>query len=368
MPTSLRPLLAAALALAALAPAASAQDKRGVDPRTPNPLAGEQFFVDHQQPSWKQWRSYRRRGLSGRTALMWRIAREPKFRWFGRFNRRARKEVREYIGRARRVGQVPLVATLRHQGRACNSRYTAGGAREDRRTRAWFRAFARGIGRSRVVIAFEPDSVGTVKCLARSRRKARFRLLRYGVEQFAKLPNATVYLEATASDWVPAHRTARALRRIGVGKVRGFMLNVTHYDWTGRNIRYGLDVSRRIGGKPFIVSTHFNGRGPVHYRKRRGRRNLRINVHCHPKHRGLGLPPTTSTHHPKVDAYMWVGRPGYSGGSCNGGPLPVGTWWPGRALSLARNQTGWLFPPAGTRFGWPRGQLSLRAVAGDQLR
>ena len=144
----------------------------------------------------------------------------------------------------------------------CNRRYQGGGPREDARTRSWFRAFARGIGRSRVIIAFEPDSVGTIKCLARSRRKARSRLLRYGVDVLSKLPNATIYIEATASDWVPAARVARALRRIGVHKVRGFMLNTTHYDWTSRNIRYGLDVSRRVGGKPFVVSTHFNGRGP----------------------------------------------------------------------------------------------------------
>jgi cellulase/cellobiase CelA1 len=26
--------------------------------------------------------------------------------------------------------------------------------------------------------------------------------------------------------------------------------------------------------------------------------------------RGLGIPPTTATHHPKVDAYMWINRPG----------------------------------------------------------
>ena len=56
------------------------------------------------------------------------------------------------------------------------------------------------------------------------------------------------------------------LRHIGVAKVRGFMLNVTHHDWTSSNIAYGRKVSRRIGGKPFVVSTSYNGRGPVHYK------------------------------------------------------------------------------------------------------
>ena len=91
-------------------------------------------------------------------------------------------------------------------------------------------------------------------------------------------------------------------------------------------------------------------------------------MHCHPLHRGLGIPPTTDTFHPKVDAFFWIGRPGFSGGSCNGGPLPVGSWWARRALSLARNQTLQYGPKPGTRFGWRRGKYSLRDVAGDQLR
>jgi len=92
-----------------------------------------------------------------------------------------------------------------------------------------------------------------------------------------------------------------------------------------------------------------------------------INVWCHPLRRGLGIPPITATHHQRVDAYMWINRPGYSGGSCNGGPLPVGTWWPKRALSLARYSTSWIAPPLGTRFGL-FGRHSLREVAGDGYR
>ena len=69
--------------------------------------------------------------------------------------------------------------------------------------------------------------------------------------------------------------------------MRGFMLNVTHYDWTRDNIRYGRKISARLGGKHFVISTAMNGRGPVHYM--RGKR--RINVHCHPLFRGAGPVP-----------------------------------------------------------------------------
>ena len=75
--------------------------------------------------------------------------------------------------------------------------------REDNATRRWFDAFAEAVGESRVVIAYEPDSIGTVDCLARSRRDDRIKLLRDGIDRLSRLPNATIYIEATASDWRP---------------------------------------------------------------------------------------------------------------------------------------------------------------------
>jgi cellulase/cellobiase CelA1 len=102
----------------------------------------------------------------------------------------------------------------------------------------------------------------------------------------------------------------------------------------------------------------------VPWRNARGRVQ---NVWCHPLRRGLGPPPTTATHHPKLDGYIWINRPGYSGGSCNGGPLPVGSWWPERALELARYATHWISPPDGTRFGLFR-RYSIRELAGDGYR
>ena len=79
-------------------------------------------------------------------------------------------------------GAVPQIVSMRHEGRECHSRYTGGGRREDARYRNWIRGFARAIGARRVVVAFEPDSLGTLECLARSRRRARLRTLAYGVK------------------------------------------------------------------------------------------------------------------------------------------------------------------------------------------
>ena len=346
-------------------PVSNGLDARAPGAGAPNPLTGLRFFVDPTEPAYQKFESFSRQGREREATLMWQIAGQPRFRWFGRFTRpNMRKKIRDYLecAQALQPGSVPLMTVMRHQGKKCGGGYDAGGAAEDARTRAWYDNFAEVVGDTRVVIAFEPDSLGTLECLKRGRRFARLNTLRYGVERFSQLPNATVYLEAGASDWEPAKKTAWQLRYIGIHKVRGFMLNVTHYDWTADNIKHGLQISRRTGGKHFIISTAFNGRGPVHVRKwvNRGRNVWRtLNVWCHPLKRGLGPAPSTQTAHPKVDAYMWIGRPGFSGGSCNGGPLPVGTWWPERALMFASWSTEWTRPPRGSRNGHFR-RYSLR--------
>jgi endoglucanase len=346
--------LAALLASAIVALAAPSEpqasplpDPRGVDPASPNPLEGVKFFVDRGSPSWRQWLAYRRAGRTEKADLIWKIAREPKGLWAGRFTRpNFAHKVRRILDAAKADGAVPLLTVLRAEADKCGPRYFGGGPREDAATRVWYDALARVLGDARVVIAFEPDSLGTIDCLAPRRRDDRLRLLAYGVNALSRLPNATVYLEGGASDWEPATRTARQLREIGIAKVRGFMLNATHYDWTRANIRHGLEISRLTGGKHFVINTAENGRGPVAYR-RGGRR---ITVWCNPGLRGLGAPPTTSTAHPKVDAYLWINRPGYAQ-SCQGRQID---WYPPRALSYARFATTWEAPPPDTHYGHPK--------------
>jgi endoglucanase len=293
----------------------------------------------------QQWHSYTNSGQIAKAELIWKIAREPKNIWIGRFTApNFHVKVRRIFDAAAAQNAVPLFTVLRAQSTGCSPTYDGGGPAEDARTRAWYDDLARAIGDDRVVIAFEPDSLGTIDCHARSRQDDRIRLLGYGVDVLSRLPNATIYLEAGASDWEPAKRTARQLRAIGVSKVRGFMLNATHYDWTADNIRHGLEISRRVGGKHFIINTAENGRGPVEYRVGGGRR---ITVWCNPGLRGLGIPPTTETSNSRVDAYLWVNRPGYAQ-SCQHRPI---SWYPPRALSYARWATTWEKPPRGAFLG-----------------
>jgi endoglucanase len=345
-------LLIGSLGVAAIAAEGPAATGAGVGAKargaqSSNPLEGLNLFVDRQLPSYLQYQRFRRAGARRKAALIWKIAREPKSIWLGRFTRpNFDRKVREMLRTARSQGQVPVFTVLRAQSTKCSPNYQGGGRAEDRRTRAWYDDLARVIGDERVVIGFEPDSLGTIDCLARSRRDDRLRLLAYGVKALAQRTRAIVYIEAGAADWEPAKRAAKQLRIVGIRRVRGFMLNATHSDWTRANIKHGLAISRRTGGKHFIINTAENGRGPVFYR-RGGRR---ITVWCNPGMRGLGPPPTTNTAHPKVDAYLWINRPGFAQ-VCQGRPI---SWYLPRALSYARYATNWLGPPPGTRYGFSK--------------
>jgi endoglucanase len=311
-----------------------------------NPLAGLRLYVDQDSPSWNQWRYYVHTGQQAKADLVWKIAREPKAVWVGRFTRpNFFVKVRRIFDDAHAQGAVPVLTVLRAQSSRCSPTYDGGGLAEDARTRAWYDDLARAIGTDRVVIAYEPDSLGTIDCHARSRRDDRYRLLRYGVDALSRNPNATVYIEAGASDWEGASRMAKKLRRIGIAKVRGFMLNATHYDWTRSNIKYGLELSRLTGGKHFVINTAENGRGPIHKFLPNGRR---ITVWCNPPKRGLGPAPTTDTADPMADAYLWINRPGYAQ-SCMHRPI---AWYPPRALSYAKYATTWEAPPKGTKNGF----------------
>jgi endoglucanase len=330
---------AALLAMAGSAPAESPDA---------NPLQGVKLFVDRETPAWQQWRAYEHSGQHEKAQLIWKIAREPRALWLGGFTRpNFHTKVRRRIEAAVAEGAVPVFTVMRAEATKCGPHYTAGGPAEDARTRAWYDELARAIGSDRVVIAFEPDSLGTIDCLAPGRRDDRVRVLRHGVDVLSRLPNATIYLEGGASDWEPAQRTARQLRAIGIAEVRGFMLNATHQDWTSQNVEHGLEISRLTGGKHFVINTAENGRGPIHHHVSNGRR---ITVWCNPPNRGLGPPPTTDTSNPMVDAYLWINRPGYAQ-SCQHKPIK---WSPPRALSYARYATRWEAPPRGSTGGFLR--------------
>jgi endoglucanase len=300
-------------------------DSRGVSRGSANPLTGARFYVDHSTAPWVYLRRFGRSGDTRRATLLYKLARQPYFRWFGTWNHDPQHDVSKWLATAQREqpGTVPELVTFRHIHRhPCGGASYDGGRSEDASYVRWMQRLARGIGNARVVIGYEPDSMGTLSCSPRNRRRARIRMYRRGVDALSRLPNATIYLEAGSSQWRSTREAARWLRRIGVSRVRGFMLNVTHHASNGSNYRFGRRVSRRLHGKPFVISTTTNGRpGP-------------LRSWCDPNMEAAGMPPTTNTGRRGLDAYLWIDRPGYAGQSCGGG---AGVFWPDLALRMAAN-------------------------------
>ncbi len=346
----LRPFAVALAGAALFAPSASANPNVG--PNDPSPIAGAPLYVDaFEQPSARAFRAALADGRTGDAAKLGKIARHNIFRWIGKTDENPERAARNFLTKkvhAEQPGAVPGITVLNHVGERCGGGYDGGGSRENARYRRWIDRFAAGIGGFRVIIAFEPDSLGTLKCMNSRGRRARLANMKYGIDKLSQLPNATVYVEATASDWRPAREVAGYLRRIGISKVRGFMLNATHQDTTRNNVRYGQRLSRMVGGKHFVVNTAENGSGRLFVRQRRPRKRNFL-VHCNPKNSSLGHWPTTTLDYQgrplpdKVDGYLWIGRPGGSGGPCRqfssryamrGGPS-AGKFWLKRALLLA---------------------------------
>jgi endoglucanase len=309
------------VALVALAPAAgSASGGQSPGARSPNPLKGQVWWDQHTRwnETWNGYRSLLRRGRKSDAAKVKLLAETPQFRWFGMWEQPVVFKLRGMFEQA--GDAVPLIAVFGDK-HGCG-----GGSASLGRYRRWIDKVVRGVGSNEVVIAFEPDSLGLMRC---SKHVAA---LRYGVRRLSTLPNATVYVEAGASDWMSPRKAASKLRAVGVRYVRGFMLNATHQTSTAANIRHGRKISRLLGGKHFIINTSHNGNGPLY----RGGHT----IWCNPPNEAAGARPTTRTADPKVDAYMWVERPGYSNGACNGGPAKVGAWWERRAIQMV-NRAKW---------------------------
>ncbi len=328
-------VLAAMLTLAAVAPASALAGGQNPGANAPNPLVGQRWWDQNTQwnPTWKGYRSLVSRGRKADAAKVRRLAETPQFKWFGMWEQPVGYKLRGMFEQA--GDQVPLLAIF-GDAHACGGDKTGGGLAQNAKYRRWIDQVADGIGSNEVVIAFEPDSLGLIDCLAPAYRGKRLRTLRYGVKKLSRLPNATVYVEAGAPDWESVATMAPKLKKVGIERVRGFMLNATHQVSTEKNVRYGLQLSKRLGGKHFIVNTSHNGNGGLY---RNGH-----TIWCNPPNAAAGPLPTTDTAHEKVDAYLWVERPGYSNGPCNGGPAKVGSWWEQRAIQMVERAKWWHGP------------------------
>ena len=98
----------------------------------------------------------------------------------------------------------------------------------------------------------------------------------------------------------------------------------------------------------FVVDTSRNGRGP--WTPPAGNGWPDAQDWCNPPDRGLGLYPTTNTGNALADAFLWIKIPGESDGQCDRGTgtghdparggfadPAAGAWFPQQAVELVEN-------------------------------
>lgn len=309
------------------------------------PLSGCQWFdsprrgglwVNPDSPAARQAHERERAGKNGDAELIRRIAQQPVAEWLGPAPPRER--VRFITESAARTGSTPVLVPYHIPYRDCG-RYSAGGAKDGREYRKWIEQITLGIGDRKAIVVLEPDAVAQIVdgCVPARLRTARLAMIRDAVAMFAALPHVRVYVDAGNPGWIknPA-RLVKPLREGGIEQADGFALNVANFQPTRVIRAYGRRLSRALDGTHFVIDTSRNGNGPLRPRgaARHGVRTR--NSWCNPPGRALGEPPSTHTGDPRVDAYLWIKRPGESDGTCNGGP-PAGHWWTAYALDLARN-------------------------------
>jgi endoglucanase len=286
-----------------------------------NPLAGAVFYVDPESNARRQvqaWAAVR----PGDAAALARIAEHGQADWFGDWNADVRAAVASRAAEIGATGALPVFVAYNIPYRDCGGHSGGGGASGDS-YRSWIRAFAAGIGGRRAVVILEPDALPALDCLSAAERTHRLELLRDAVDALKALPHTAVYIDAGHPHWHAAETIADRLRRAGIDRADGFSLNVSNFYATSDNTTFGDRLARLLGGARYVIDTSRNGRGAT-----------ADHDWCNARQRGLGDAPSAHTGYPRVDAFLWIKRPGESDGPCNGGPA-AGVWWPEYALELA---------------------------------
>ena len=249
-----------------------------------------------------------------------KIAAQPLAQWLGGWNLDIGRDVSDAVSRITGARSLPVFVAYNIPGRDCGQ-YSAGGANGSDAYKRWIRAFANGLGNRRAVVILEPDALAGMGCLSPALQQERMNLIHDAV-RVLKAKGAAVYIDAGHARWIDAATMASRLNRAGIADADGISLNISNILGTSVNVAYGTEVSKRIGGKHFIIDTSRNGLGSE-------------TEWCNPRGQALGVAPTTNTSHPLIDAFLWIKQPGESDGTCRGGPK-AGSWWSEIALELSR--------------------------------
>jgi endoglucanase len=295
-------------------------------PGSGNPFSGVQLFVDPGSPAAQAEASLDRSDPAA-AALLRKIASRPAGIWVGAWVpvNQVGAAVRTVMHRAAARYSMPLLVLYAFPYRGCEHDGGTGSAAAAGYER-WIGQVAAAIGVGKAAVILEPDALAEyvrLGCLSPAEQRDRLAVLHRAVDRLARLPHTAVYLDAGNSRWQPPAVMASLLVAAGVGKIRGFSVNVSNFNSTAAEESYGDTVSALLHGTHYVIDTSRNGGSTA-------------NTWCNPPGQALGTPPTAHTGNPLVDALLWIKPPGASDGTCNGGP-PAGAFWLSYALGLAAN-------------------------------
>ena len=285
-----------------------------------NLFSGAKLFVDPASAAKQQADAWRRTRPAD-AALMDKIAAQPLAQWMGGWNVDIGRDVSNAVSRITGARALPVFVAYNIPNRDCGQ-YSAGGAGNADAYKRWIRAFADGISNRKAVVILEPDALAGMSCLNAQKQQERIDLIHDAV-RVLKAKGAAVYIDAGHAKWVNPADMANRLNRAGIAEADGFSLNISNFLGTSVNVAYGMEVSKRVGGKHFVIDTSRNGQNATD-----------AGNWCNPTGQRIGQTPTTRTGNPLVDAFLWIKAPGESDGTCGGGPA-AGKWWGEYALGLA---------------------------------
>jgi len=283
------------------------------------PYAGRTLYA---APTSAAGAARHEQSATARARLRW-LARQPQAVWLtGGSPRSSARTVATVERRARTSGAVPSFVVYDIPHRDCSGGYSAGGAASREAYVRYIDAIGAQLGRTRTIVVLEPDSLAGIDCLDGAQQYGRLQLLTWAVEHLAKRRGTEIYLDGGNSGWQTPSTMAKRLIAAGIADARGFAVNVSNYDPTASEIRYGRQISAQVGWKHFVVDTSRNGA------------RARPDGWCNPSGARVGAPPGTPPSDPAVDALLWIKHPGESDGTCGESPDPAGTFDPRLALRL----------------------------------
>ncbi|SFC00158.1 Glycosyl hydrolases family 6 [Nocardioides terrae] len=304
-----------------------------------NPLVGNWGVHtgkwDNTYPAYQHAHGHKKR-LYGKVAL------RPHAAWFTAHTHSISTSLERYIERTQHGDPNKLVqfALFRQWPDREARRHVPLTAADQAAYRSWMDTVAQTIGNRRVMIILEPDLALDAPGGHTADPAVRLSLVRYAAQRLSSLPNATVYLEAGAPDWLKASTATQLLIDAGIGYTRGFALGGTHHTSVGADVNYAAAIAsglaaRGYPGKTAVLDTADNGHPFTYqrYRKHHSHKSFLTPITCKRKRQRvcvtLGVPPTTNvtaysrklhlnaTQNARlatyVDAFVWVGRPWRAG-------------------------------------------------------